>query len=206
MNLQRFAPFAIKDTGVSQVFDTWGLRYDVEISTGQIGPYPEFPWIKPSKMLQSMANTNDLKKLLGGLSWQDAQPALGEFWNRYKQICPEHGVFRRVRESLQTTNPLKLTQMIPIMVHGDEGTTYKKHGMLVLQFSGLFGRGSRNKPAEASWHQQLQTAGIPLNLLGQTVQTRFLTFLCPRDRKRKIMLNHCLLCCCVLYVLRISSN
>lgn len=179
------------------MFDMWGLRYDVEISADQIGEYPEFPWIRPSKMIQSMARTNDLKRLLGGLSWRDAQPVLGEFWARYKQICPDHGVFRRVRESLQTTNPLKLTQMIPVLVHGDEGTTYKKHGMLVIQFAGVFGLGSRNKPAEDSWYAELKRAGIPLNLLGQTVQTRFLTFLCPRDRsaKKVDMLKHCLLCC-----------
>jgi len=132
-------------------------------------------------MIQTMATTGDFPLLLGGLpTLQAAEIALEEFWARYKAVFPQHGVFRKIQNS---GGKVKTSQLLPILVHGDEGTTYKRGGMLVIQFSAVIGSGSNHSKAKPEWNTaaNITKEGIPLNLVKTALQTRFLTFLCPRD-------------------------
>jgi hypothetical protein len=118
-----------------------------------------------------MIRTGDFKRLLGGRTLQESQVTLTEFWKRYKQQYPTHELFQK-----KTGN---LANHIPIYVHGDEGTTYKRKGVLCIAFQSPIGYGARNSPNERP--EQVNDAGIPLNLLRTSLQTRFLTAVCPKD-------------------------
>ena len=84
----------------------------------------------------------------------EAKGALESFWSIFQSVCPEHGVFRKLRES---KGRLSTSQLIPILVHGDEGTTYKRGGMLVLQFTGVIGQGSKKSETP---RRMAQTYGL----------------------------------------------
>lgn len=155
------------------------MLYPVELSYDIVGEHIRFPWIRPSNLIASMASTGDFSLLIGGLpTLHAAENALCEFWTRYEAVFPAHGIFRRIRES---KGQLSKSQLIPILVHGDEGTTYKRGGMLVIQFAGVIGSGSKKNPSKPGWNNDdIAACGIPLNLVRTALQTRFLTFVCPR--------------------------
>ena len=71
-------------------------------------------------------------------------------------------------------------QMHPLFLHGDEGVTYRKDGLLVVSFQGIFDTGTSKKPPSAD-HYKSTSAGIPLNFLRTGVQTRLLICVCPKD-------------------------
>ena len=169
-----------EEESVCSVFKAWNLIYPVELSHDTLGDHAEFPWIRPTSMIKTMATTGDFPLLLGGLpSLQAAEGPLQEFWARYKAVFPQHGVFRKIQDS---KGQVKTSQLLPILVHGDEGTTYKRGGMLVIQFSAVIGSGSNKAKAKPNWNNDnIANCGIPLNLVKNAMQTRFLTFLCPRD-------------------------
>ena len=168
-----------------KVFQAWGMSYPVPLSFSPVGDHLQFPWVRPSNMLQTMASNGDFHLLLSGFrTMPQAREVLETFWGRYETLFPEHGLFRRIRES---QGRLQAHQCLPVLVHGDEGTTYKKNGMLVIQFSGVVGHGTKKTFKDQSWKDDLKSAGIPLNLVNNALQSRFLTFLCPRDRVQKIV-------------------
>ena len=169
-----------EEENVTFVFKAWNLLYPVELSYDVLGAHVQFPWIRPTNLISTMVRTGELPLLLGGLpSLQAAAGVLEEFWCRYKAVYPAHGVFRKISESKGT---VKTSQLVPILVHGDEGTTYKRAGMLVIQFSAVIGSGTNKAKAKPGWNNDsIAKCGIPLNLVKNAIQTRFLTFLCPRD-------------------------
>ena len=184
---QLLVVLAHKEDGVCKIFRAWGMAYPVPLSQSPVGDHCEFPWIRPSQMLQTMASNGDFHFLLAGhRTMHDAKEILEEFWDRYETICPNHGLFRRIRES---GGKLRKCQRLPLIVHGDEGTTYKRNGMLVVQFSAAFGAGSRSTMSDEAWEdwaKNVKSTGIPLNQVKTALQTRFLSFLCPRDRVCKL--------------------
>lgn len=107
-----------------------------------------------------------------------ARTVLTKFWSRYERICPTHTVFTKIRQSEGRLQPY---QFLPLLVHGDEGTTYKKNGFLIIQFCGVIGAGSSKTKSDTEWHKELASCGIPINLVKNSFKTRFLTFACPKD-------------------------
>ena len=169
---------------MSRIFQSFGMLYQVPLSFDPVGDHSHFPWIRPSSLLRTMCSTGDLRLLLGGIpTMSEAKGALESFWSIFQSVCPEHGVFRKLRES---KGRLSTSQLIPILVHGDEGTTYKRGGMLVLQFTGVIGQGSKKSETPEEWHKHMASCGIPLNLIQNAMTTRFLTFLCPKDNVGKV--------------------
>lgn len=145
---------------MSSIFEKWGMLYPVKLSHAEIGDHVAFPWIHPRDMLKAMAKTDDLRLLLGGFqTCSDAKGVLAEFWDRFIDVYPQHGVITKLKASVP---PWRL---IPVILHGDEGVTYKRHGMLLMQFSGVLGAGARGNMPEENWNIDLENCGIPLNLV-----------------------------------------
>ena len=166
-------PSNSEEEGVAEVFEKFGLRYDVPMSYSQVGDVAQFPWIRPSDFLKSMVRSNDVHKLLGGFSMEESEKTLIVFWDRYRKQFPTHQIF---------ADPVKsasLSQCLPLYVHGDKGTHYKRKGVLVLAFQSAIGHGSRHAPNERP--EKVNDAGIPVNLLKTALQTRFLTAVCPKN-------------------------
>ena len=158
---------------MAQIFASSGLRYEVGLTYSQAGAIPDFPWIRPSDYLKSLVRTGDFTKLLGGHSLESSKTTLHTFWTRYKDQFPAHEVFS---DPVKSAN---LHRCVPVYVHGDEGTTYKKKGVLVIAFQSPIGHGSRHSPNQRP--ETLNDAGIPMNLLRTSLQSRFLTAICPKD-------------------------
>lgn len=161
---------------MSKVLQNLGVRYPVEFSYNDVGSYPKFPWIRPSSFIKALSETGDLSRLLGGhQKLCDAEPLIVEFWSRHRKTQPHHGIYKKF-------NNQQLKQCIPIYIHGDEGVTYKRSGVLILSLQTPWGKGSGNATAVNDVPpSDLENIGIPLNFLQTTLQTRLLALLAPKD-------------------------
>lgn len=147
-----------KENVVTAVFHQHHFYYPVEIAWADAPPLTGFPWIKPSNMLTAIAKNHDLDHFLGGVSLQNAEPRLLSFWSKYRSLFAEHQLWDKV-----DANRMPLSRCIPILLHGDEGVTYKKNGLLVVSLQRAWGHGSSKS----------KTA-IRLNFLRTGFQTRVL--------------------------------
>lgn len=141
-----------------------------------MGKCARFPWIKPSEFVKAMSAHNDMRRLLAGKdSLAEAGPMLVSFWKKFQALNPQHELF-------QTS--LDLARCIPVYLHGDEGTTYKKSAVLIISFQTVYGFGSRKRSLEecmSEYEQELESCGIPVNFCKTGLQTRFLSVVAPKD-------------------------
>lgn len=122
-----------------------------------------------------MALCGDLCKLLGPKSsMKSAGPLLTTFWSRYKAAHPQHQLFKQ---------SIPLERAVPLFLHGDEGETYKKSGVLIVSFQSCLGLGSLRTPDSARQVEDeafLEKAGIPVNFLKTGLQSRYLCGVVPK--------------------------
>ncbi len=143
------ASHACEEEGVRSVIDKFNMKFDCDVTLSTVGELEFFPWIPPSKFMEALAAIGEFgNKLLGGKTLSQAKPTLQVFWERFKMICPLHEVFK--------THPqLDYGSLIPIFAHGDEGTCYKKKGVLIISFQSALGHGGRHSPnAQARFSEQ----------------------------------------------------
>ena len=95
----------------------------------------QFPVLQPCDVVHFMAAKGQIGRLLGNLSPQDWESTLMEFWRRYSKECPRHQVFME-------ENSLQLRRCIPCYIHGDDGRSFKKSGVLLVNLQGALGTGS----------------------------------------------------------------
>ena len=150
------------------------LLYPVDVTEENDPPLHKFPWIKPSHFLESLSNMNDLGILLAGKSSvAEAAPILEVFWDRYRRVLPQHQVF---------SSGKPLSQCLPIYLHGDEGITYRKAGVLIVAWQSALGFGSSRRGQEVALnYERMEGAGLPLNMLKSGMLTRLLTVVCPKE-------------------------
>jgi len=167
-------PWTVKESAVTSVFRANNFYYPVEVTTEVSPPLTSFPWIKPSNFLGAMSKMNDLDHLLGGLSLKESRGRLVNFWEKYRRLYPQHQLWQQVDSGQK-----EIQSCIPVLLHGDEGVTYKKNGLLVLSFQGVIGHGCGKRVV----HDNLraQSDGVPLNFLRTGFQTRLLICVCPKD-------------------------
>ena len=151
--------------------------YPVEIAIVESAPLSGYPWIRPSDLLQSMARMNDLSRLLGGMQTvSEAEGVLTAFWKRYRDIFPAHQLWKDVGSGRK-----KVSQCLPCYIHGDEGTTYRKCGVLILSWQSAFGMGCSKRDKEVAKRATEVGASIPLNFIQTGLQTRLLSMVCPKE-------------------------
>lgn len=156
---------------MSRVFAKHGLRFDVEISSGQVGNDRSHPYIKAGSWIKALDKAGKLWKFLGlGPEFNDfnkCKPALLDFWEKFRLMHGGHQIY-----NLAAAGALKLECCVPCLIHGDEGTTYKKDACFVLSYHAIIGQGTiSNKlgPIEDGNPPALHT-----NFVGHAFQTRFL--------------------------------
>ena len=164
-------PWTVQESAVTSVFRANNFYYPVEVRTEVSPPLTSFPWIKPSNFLGAMSKMNDLDHLLGGLSLKESRERLVNFWEKYRQLYPQHQLWQQI-----DSGEKEIQNCIPVLLHGDEGVTYKKNGLLVLSFQGVIGHGCGKRVV----HDNLraQSDGVPLNFLRTGFQTRLLICVC----------------------------
>lgn len=158
---------------MSEVLREFGLSYDVPISRATVGSIEGFPFLKPSDYLARMVATGDFHRLLGGHALKDSEQTLSVFWKRFQKLFPQHDIF----QSEHTKSCL--SRCLPLYVHGDEGQTYKRKGVLLMSFQSAVGSGGSHAPNERP--ETVNSAGIPMNFLRNALQTRYLSVVCPKE-------------------------
>ena len=117
-----------------------------------------------------MDRRGQLSKLLGFgelcNTLDKAAAGLENYWRNYRLCHGGHEVF-----SLADAGQLSLRQCVPVFLHGDEGTTYKRDGCFVVSLHSPLGRGTvSNKLGPMG--------GAPLephtNFVGHSFETRFM--------------------------------
>ena len=169
-----------QERDVCRILDKFGMRYPVKLSYATVAGTTDVPYIKPSDFITSMAHTNDLCRLLSGYSTvKEAKNLLKEFWRRYELVYPRHELFGVKGAHLPKE------RCLPLFIHGDEGTTYKKSAVLLISIQSCIGYGSRHRSlnqALTDFEKDMEKAGIPVNFLRTGLQSRFLCALTPKAR------------------------
>lgn len=159
-----------------EIFKSHGFMYPVEMTVEETAPLEGFPWVKPSDFIKTMYRMNDLHHFLGGHSLSEATPILRTFWERYRSIHPRHQLWSQVDKGEKD-----ITKCIPLYLHGDEGTSFKRGGILFLSLQGAIGYGTSKRAQELEEKLRSMNDGIPLNLLKTGLQTRVMICNCPKD-------------------------
>ena len=144
-----------------------------------MGGRPDYPYIKPSDFIKALAETNDLGRILSGKkSIQEAAPLLKTFWKRFEKVQPQHEMFGPKGRHLPRE------RCLPLYIHGDEGTTYKKSAVLLISVQSPPGYGSKRRSIEVAltdFEKDMEKAGIPVNFLKTGFQSRFLCGIAPKE-------------------------
>ena len=167
-----------KEQEVHRLFANHGLLYGVPITEESKPPLQGFPWIRPRDFLRAMHQHRDLGHVLAGCDTvSSARPLLHTFWTRYRKIHPGFQLFQQID---QGKKPMELC--VPLYLHGDEGVTYKRGGVLILSFQSPLGFGTSKREQELSLNlQNLGESGLPLNFLKSGMYTRILMVMCQKD-------------------------
>lgn len=153
------------------MFARRGLRLDVDISSGHVGDDRAHPYIKAASWIQALEKHGKLDKLFGLgpelNTLAKCGPAFRDFWAKFRPLNPGHEIFQKADQGL-----VDLSTCMAVVIHGDEGTTYKKDACMVFSFHGITGCGTISNRLGPV------TDGDPIdfhtNYVGHAFQTRFL--------------------------------
>lgn len=160
------------EIGVHRVLRESGFTAPVDIDDIDLGvpKYKRFPYIKLSTWIQLLLDTNRLARQFAGVpTIQKMKPVLSEFWKRFKQIHPNHGIF-----DLAESGSLSLDSTIPFYSHTDEGRSYKHLPIWILSSHGAIGRGTRLYLGAGKHRAPLRRNSMGLNFAGKSWATNFM--------------------------------
>ena len=133
-----------------------------------MGSDQAYPFLKVGSWIETLDACGKLHRLTGlgeGQPFTCFKTTLQEYWRKFEKLHPDHEVFTYARG-----DPSFFESALPVYVHGDEGTTYKKAGCLCLSFHCPFGKGTlSSKVGQIDGH-----AGSDTNFKGHAFETRFL--------------------------------
>ena len=112
---------------------------------------------------------NHWERLFGVPDLATGEKMMATFWDHYHGWFPDFEAFKLADQGL-----LPLSRTLPIYVHGDEGTHYKRSALMVLQWQSMLGKGT-------SKLGPLQHGVLGSNQRGQTIATRMLLAVMRKD-------------------------
>jgi hypothetical protein len=157
------------------VLSQHGLRLNVDIASGVVGADKDYPFIKASSWVRALDNHGKLEQLFGlgpeVTTLEKCGPVFLDFWDKYRKLNGNHSVFRFADEG-----SIPLNAALPVVLHGDEGTTYKKDGCLVFSFHNVVGRGTISNKLGSVLNDLNDGNSVDphTNFVGHAFQTRFL--------------------------------
>ena len=95
------------------------------------------------------------------------------FWARYKKIYPNHDVFKRAK-----AGEIDLSRTIALLLHGDEGRTKKKAGILIVSCHSILGYGSNANTVDTKAEEYCKQ--LP-NMVGHTLTSRWIMGCLPKS-------------------------
>lgn len=173
--MQAFSRVSLTDAevGVHKVFQDFGFTAPIKIDyidLGQLHQLKKFPYIKLSTWMTYLLETNRLSKQMCGVATiAKMRPVLVEFWKRFKQINPTHGIF-----SLEAEGVVALDSTIPFYSHTDEGRSVRHLPLFVLSSHGALSRGTQAYLKNGRHRAPLRRNSMGLNFVGKTWSTNFI--------------------------------
>ena len=152
-----------------KVLEKHGFAAPIEIDCVDLGPEKRlkgFPYMKFSNWLKYLLDTGRLPRVMCGCTdLPSMRVKLREFWSRYQKIHPWHGIF-----DLQKSGT-DLSLVLPVYSHSDEGRSYKKQALFVLNTHSALGRGTQAWLKKGKDKSPLHRNGFGLNFVGGTWST-----------------------------------
>lgn len=163
---------------MEKVFRVNQMFYPVPISEAPAAPIKGFPWIRPRDFIYTMHLYGDLGHILAGFgTLREAKELLRTFWTRYRQVAPGFELFKQCDNGQK-----QMEECVPLYIHGDEGISYKKSGVLILSFQSCMGVGASKRHRALSINlEQMGESGLPLNFLRAGMSTRMLMIMCQKE-------------------------
>ena len=168
------------ERGVDKVVRKQGTKLNVTMSNVRLDG-EEIPYIDPRDFFRYIVD-NGLTAMLAGLPIEQqhlAPQVWRDFWRKYKILHPHHQIF-------DVENIGDYGRLIGLYIHGDEGRTLKKSGLMVTSVQSVLGRGFDNKRLKRDVSGFLKPQ---VNFAGQTFTSRFVSFVMPKtlyDKKPNI--------------------
>ena len=118
-----------------RLFSRWGLKLNVPIKNlkiqGSVGE--TLPFLRISDFFRYLLDRYP-KLLMGGHPLGDESDQLCQrFWAQYKEYHPSHQIFQKY------PSPEQWQTLVPLLLHGDKGRTYKKSPIFNFSFEAPFG-------------------------------------------------------------------
>ena len=158
-----------KERVIQAAFTEHELTLDLKKSrVPKLGPNSEYPYLKPLDFAECLVRNGRERDLVGFPTLEQAGDTLADYWQKFRVLFPGHRISELLEKGL--LNPRRL---IPLYLHGDEGRTYRKNGIMILCMQGALGHGSLSgRRANQVKKQQLKKKNAKMNLYGHTFCTR----------------------------------
>lgn len=154
---------------VSRIVQKHGTKLQIPITEMSIRD-KAVPWINPRHWLEYIVK-HGLLYMLSGLPFEQ-RDRVGDtwksFWTRYEQLNPMFDIFLS-----DNFNP---SATIGLFLHGDEGRTLKKGGLMVTSIQSTLGYGFDRKRLKRPWEE----GALSVNFTGHTCLSRFVTSVLPK--------------------------
>ena len=138
----------------------------------------DYSMIRATDFIRLIDEQRFWTRLFGQSSFSVGCQMMADFWARYRIIFPDYELFQRADR-----NQVDLSRCLPCLIHGDEGTYYKRSGIMIVQWQSLFGKGTSLLGREAFADRLLgeNNSKAYVNQRGVTLTTRFLLGVLPKD-------------------------
>lgn len=143
-------------------------KLELKISTIRCSSL-QMPWISPEAWFSFLVRKG-LWPVLAGcdrFDYSGASRNWTEFWGTYQELFPGFEVFN--------VQGLDLSRTAAIFLHGDEGRTLKRGGMMITSLQSALGRGYDEKRVKGQTGNKLR-----VNFAGHSFTTRFIVSTMPK--------------------------
>ena len=151
---------------VHRLIKRQGLRLELEFSEMQLEERCSIDWIRPSTWLKYIVEHNLWFHLAGLTSpnLKQCQETWTGYWERFFQLNPD----------FDKPTDFDFQNTAALYIHGDEGRTLKKAGLMIMGFQSCLGYGcsvnGRTRKRKANGD-----IGFQVNYAGHSFTTRFVT-------------------------------
>lgn len=121
----------------------------------------DIPWLSPRDTLTWIVERG-LWPTLAGAGRNEHYAAMEiwrQFWHKYRTLHPDFGLFH-----MDGVEELDLGVVAALCIHGDEGTSLKKQGIMICSLQSMLGKGFDDKRVprrgnDGMWHMRVNFAG-----------------------------------------------
>ena len=146
-----------------------GTALPIPITTVDAGGR-EFPWINPLHWFRYII-THGLLYMMSGLCFEDRNlvgQTWQQFWKDFRILQPGFSLFQSEDFDPSTT--------IGLFLHGDEGRTLKRGGLMITSLQSVLGQGFDRKRLK----RDRESDRLHVNFAGHTFITRFVVSALPK--------------------------